>query len=104
MPWSGGRIFDDSDLKSLLKKFTQMALDAEVGEHPRQNHFAQPAFAQLKHEIVRLRTPHFVRANHDGIAVLDEWLVPREPVRPGAGEAIPSEWIGTKELPRVEHH
>jgi hypothetical protein len=81
-----------------------MALDAEVGEHPRKKDFADPAFAQLKRKIVGLRAPHFVRANDHGTAVLDEWLVPRKPVRAGAGEAIPAKWIGTKEFPGVVHH
>src|SRR4029077_8483864 len=43
---------------------------------------------RLQDEVIGLRSPHFVGADHDGLAVLDEGLVALEPVGPGAREPV----------------
>ena len=63
-----------------------------------------PAFAELEDEVVGLRPPHLVRADHDRLAVLDEGLVAVEPVGPGAGEAREAERVGAVELLALQHH
>src|SRR5882724_2756761 len=55
-------------------------------------------------EVVGLRAPHLVGADHDRLAVLDERLVALEPVGPGAGETVEVERTGAPELLALQHH
>jgi len=74
-----------------------MALHTEVGEHSGQDDLVLVALAELQDEIVGLRPPHFVRADHHRLAVFDEGLITLKPVGPGADKSIEAERIGTDE-------
>src|SRR4051794_3387998 len=104
MPGPGRRVLHHGDLEALLDQLSQVALHAEIGEHPGQDDLLDAALAELQDEVVGLRPPHLVGAHHDRLAVLDVWLVTVEPVGAGAREPIEAERVGPEELLALEHH
>ena len=104
VPGSRRRVLDHGDLENLLEQLPQVALDTEVGQYPGQDDLVDATLAELKDEVVGLRAPHFMRADHNRLAVFDEGFVPIQPVRPGAGEPVVTERIGAEELLALQHH
>src|SRR5581483_7663199 len=82
------RVFCNDDFETLLEQFAQMRFDTHVRQHPAQDDPADTALAQLQYEIVCLRTKYSVRADYDGLAVIDVRLESLEPVGPRLGEAF----------------
>src|SRR5205085_2377176 len=78
------------------EQLAQVALDAEVGQHPRQGHLVDAALAELQDEVVGLRAPHLVGTDHHRLAVLNEGLVAVEPVGPEPGKPSNSRGSGRK--------
>jgi len=87
-----------------VDQLTQVALDTEVRQHPRQDDLVDATLAELQDEVVGLGAPHFVGTDDDGLAVLNERLVEIEPVGPGARERVEAEWVGAKELFAFQRH
>jgi len=74
MTWACRRIFDHSDLETLLQQFPQMRLHAHVCEHATENHSMNTTLPMLEYEIVRLWPKDFVGTHNDCLSVLDEGL------------------------------
>src|SRR5712675_1273193 len=88
MLWRSGRVLCDGYLEALLQQFAQVRFNAHVGQHSAENDLADPAFAQLQHEIVGLRPPDAMRCGYDRFAVLDIRLETLQPVSAGTRQAL----------------
>jgi alkanesulfonate monooxygenase SsuD/methylene tetrahydromethanopterin reductase-like flavin-dependent oxidoreductase (luciferase family) len=84
---SSGRVLDHGNLETLFEKVAQMGFDADIRQHPAEEDFSDPAFAQLQDQIVGLRPPDLARADDDRFTVFDIRLEPVQPVSARAGEA-----------------
>ena len=69
MPRAGSRVLDNGHLEAPFKQLPQVRFDAYVRQHPAENDLIDPPFAQLQHQIVDLRSPHFVRTDDDRLAI-----------------------------------
>ncbi len=88
MPRGSRCVLHDCDLEAPLEQFAHVGFDTEIRRHSRQDDLADVALAELQHQIVVLGAIDLVWAGHDGLAVLDEWFVPLEPVGTRPGEAV----------------
>src|SRR5690349_16433192 len=85
---TGRGVLDDGDLEALLDEFAQMAFDAQVGGHSREDDLADAPFAQLQDEIVRLGADNLVRRGDHGAPVVDVMLVSGKKIGARACEAV----------------
>jgi hypothetical protein len=86
--WRRRSVLRDGHFEPLLEQCAQVRFDAHIGQHAAENDSADPAFAELEHEVIGLGPKHAVRRDDDGVAVLDVGLKTRQSVSARTFEAI----------------
>ena len=71
-----------------------MALDTKVGKHSTQDDLVELPLSELKHQVIGLWSPHFMRTNDDGFSILDK-MACNAPTNPHAEPVKPSSPIGS---------
>src|SRR5262249_33812812 len=73
-------VFHDCYLETLFQQLSQMGFDTHVGQHSAEDDPADPPFAWLQNEVIRLWPKYPMRRYYDGFAVFDVRLKTLQPV------------------------